>query len=573
MSAPFHPWIRVPSWALVLTLSGFSHPTPSLAATQGDAQIFSLSTEDDLGVPANAVAIGDFNADGLGDLAVVTNSSLITRLTSISATGAISFTTSDFHPIAGVAMNIEVADLNDDGILDLVIPITNADGSLLLYRGLGSNGVGNGQFQYYSAVSFGSFWSVRIADVTGDGVLDLVTGANSGGYYVYRGLTTAGRPNGQFAFHRNLATPSGARGFQLYDINGDGALDIVGATPYEAAISIHLGIKAAGVPNGDFGPVISAPLPRSAMDVAVADFNRDGRPDLAVAMIDLPSGGVLLGNGGTSFALVGGIFPGWGSWFVKVADFDGDHRQDLVLTSVNFTMDPLLNDGRGAFPLGFSGSPGLGGNSNFNLVFGDLNADGGIDLVVARSQTGLVRTYLNVFDIPTLPLTTSVIGSGTITRSPAHAAFRPGESVTLTAVPGAQQRFLGWSGGLQSQQNPLVIGMTQALSLTAEFGPDNVTGVGHGPLAVALAPVAPNPGRGSARVRFTLPSVMPVRLEVLDAGGRCVRTLCDSEQEPGTHEQVWDGRDPAGQPASPGLYWLRLQTPGRTLTQRFTFLR
>jgi flagellar hook assembly protein FlgD len=69
----------------------------------------------------------------------------------------------------------------------------------------------------------------------------------------------------------------------------------------------------------------------------------------------------------------------------------------------------------------------------------------------------------------------------------------------------------------------------------------------------------PNPASGTQVLTFTLPVRGPVRVEVFNVAGRLVRTL-GGEFEAGTHSVQWDGRDLAGAPVGPGLYFARLGT-------------
>ena len=89
---------------------------------------------------------------------------------------------------------------------------------------------------------------------------------------------------------------------------------------------------------------------------------------------------------------------------------------------------------------------------------------------------------------------------------------------------------------------------------------------------LALAPIRPNPAHGVATMRFMLPRGGTVRLELLDASGRHVRTLQQGTLAAGSHERAWDGLDDAGHRAAPGLYWARLTTPGAARVQRFVRL-
>jgi flagellar hook assembly protein FlgD len=89
---------------------------------------------------------------------------------------------------------------------------------------------------------------------------------------------------------------------------------------------------------------------------------------------------------------------------------------------------------------------------------------------------------------------------------------------------------------------------------------------------VAFALRAENPARGSAAIAFALPSESDIRLTIMDAAGRNVATITEGRHAAGWHRLTWMGETDAGM-AAPGMYLLRLETAGRTLTRRFAFLR
>jgi hypothetical protein len=96
---------------------------------------------------------------------------------------------------------------------------------------------------------------------------------------------------------------------------------------------------------------------------------------------------------------------------------------------------------------------------------------------------------------------------------------------------------------------------------------------GPTPPALALSAPAPNPSRGSAAVRLALPRAARVSLVVLDQQGRRVRTLLSGEVASGERTVSWDGRDDGGRAAPSAVYFLRLETDGRTLTRRVALVR
>lgn len=91
--------------------------------------------------------------------------------------------------------------------------------------------------------------------------------------------------------------------------------------------------------------------------------------------------------------------------------------------------------------------------------------------------------------------------------------------------------------------------------------------------ALALAPPRPNPARGTAVVRYTLPAESPLSLELLDLSGRRVRTLAGGREGAGEHQLTLSISTSRGAALTPGLYFVRLTTPGHVLVQRLVVLR
>ncbi|MBK9303993.1 MAG: hypothetical protein IPM94_08925 [bacterium] len=95
--------------------------------------------------------------------------------------------------------------------------------------------------------------------------------------------------------------------------------------------------------------------------------------------------------------------------------------------------------------------------------------------------------------------------------------------------------------------------------------PDALTGApgAEPPAAFALRGAAPNPFNPSTTFSFDVPAGGgDVRLDVLDARGRIVRTLVAERRGEGRHEAVWNGRDGAGRRLPSGVYFARLRAAG-----------
>jgi hypothetical protein len=94
---------------------------------------------------------------------------------------------------------------------------------------------------------------------------------------------------------------------------------------------------------------------------------------------------------------------------------------------------------------------------------------------------------------------------------------------------------------------------------------------GDGAATLALARPLPNPSRGDALLRFSLPAAGAVRLEMVDISGRRLWGMAGSFPA-GAHSWRWGGSDARGVRARAGLYFVRLVTPWGTRTERLVVL-
>jgi hypothetical protein len=170
------------------------------------------------------------------------------------------------------------------------------------------------------------------------------------------------------------------------DFNADGRLDAVvaggGTTTYpDSGLAVSLG-------NGDgtFTQASGSPisLGKNLTAIVTADFNGDGKLDLAVT----DSGGnavmILLGNGDGTFAVVTTILVGNQPDAIVAADFDNDGKLDLAVANyADGTITLLLGNGDGTFTEA-AGSPYAVGYGPYQIAAADFNGDGKLDLAVAN---------------------------------------------------------------------------------------------------------------------------------------------------------------------------------------------
>jgi hypothetical protein len=93
------------------------------------------------------------------------------------------------------------------------------------------------------------------------------------------------------------------------------------------------------------------------------------------------------------------------------------------------------------------------------------------------------------------------------------------------------------------------------------------------PDRLVLRPNFPNPFNPGTVIEYTLASPAHVQLEIFDVLGRRVRTLVSTTQLPGSHREVWDGRDDAGASLGSGLYLYRLRAGDETRTRKMLLIR
>lgn len=129
-----------------------------------------------------------------------------------------------------------------------------------------------------------------------------------------------------------------------------------------------------------------------------------------------------------------------------------------------------------------------------------------------------------------------------------------------------------WVGGPFSQAGgKLSFGVarwTSTPTAAVEPGP-----AASGLRGVTLSAAWPNPARGRASVAFRLAEGTSVDAAVYDASGRRVRTLARATFDAGAHTLTWDGRDASNLAASPGLYWVRVVTPGGSASTKVAVVR
>ncbi|WP_276502719.1 FG-GAP-like repeat-containing protein [Terrimonas pollutisoli] len=352
------------------------------------------------------VAEGDIDTDGKPDVIYTNfpdNFIGIGRNTSYGATVSFAYTI-----IGGVVnpISVKTADLNADGLLDLVV--ANPTFNLVYVL---KNNSSPGTISFSAPVSLATGAEPRklaIADIDNDGKADIITANQSANSIsVLRNTSAAG--NISFTAKIDFATAATPEGICTGYLDNDDKTDIMVACSGANAISVFKNTSIAGTislnAKTDYGAGVYP------WDVATADLDGDGKPELASTNLGSSNVSVLrnTSTAGISFAAKVDFSTTYSPRGIAINDLNADGKPDIVTANwYSSSQVCVLKNNSVAGSLSFQTAAYATSNGSGNPVVADFNGDGLADIITANSTN--LSFLKNQLPIPTgIPLCPSLL--------------------------------------------------------------------------------------------------------------------------------------------------------------------
>jgi hypothetical protein len=318
-------------------------PAGVSAASFAAAKTFAVGSNGSLGPNPVFVAVGDFNGDGKPDLALANyNLGTVSVLLNTTPAGAStpSFTAPQTFAAGSLPNFVVVADFNGDGKPDVAVSNLGSNTVAVL---LNTTTTGSSTVTFAAQQTFAvgpSPEALAVADFNADGKPDLVAvNSNNGGggtVSVLLNTTATGSLTPSFAAQQTFAVGTNPFSVAAADFNGDGKPDLAVGNTGGSSVSVLLNTTAGGALTASFAAQQTFAVGAYTNSLVAADFNGDGKPDIA-------------GVGGTGVSVLVNTTPALAttaSFFQQTSgtsaygtlaagDFNGDGRPDLVASNGN----------------------------------------------------------------------------------------------------------------------------------------------------------------------------------------------------------------------------------------------
>lgn len=320
------------------------------------------------------IIVQDMNFDGDEDIVVLHRIggpfNVYRNIYVIQGTGDGRFLAEEIRSVPEWPDAIEIQDINGDSAPDIIIAHSSSNITVQLNQGEGNFGPS------MSYITDSTHTYLKLGDLDRDGVLDLVT-ANLGDSSISILMGGAG---GVFGPETVYQVGSWATSIAIEDLNGDGFLDIVVNGYFSDSVTVLLNDTEA-----HFSAVVPDLSVERAGPVAIEDINMDGIPDLVVAEFTNNQIALFIGVGDGSFMWNSNLATVDRPSSIVFADLNGDHVRDMVVSGASSTA--------GVIAVRFGNEDGTFQSQSFystatnpkSIRIGDLNGDSYPDIVAANN--------------------------------------------------------------------------------------------------------------------------------------------------------------------------------------------
>lgn len=447
-------------------------------------------------------------------------------------------------------------DWDDDGDYDMVM---GRDLQTMIYyknTGTKNSPVWTNTGGIVSVVEATSYWKVpTLADLDGDGDLDLTYGTSDGTIKYYKNIGTKNAPSLQLFtdYFQVIRTNGNAATVSLGDFDNDGDLDFISGD-WLGGIQYFRNDGNAAHPNFTKATASFTSLDAGSYSVPrFVDIDKDGDLDivsgelLGTVLLWINSNGSFTQNT-TTFA---GIDAGYRS-APAFADVDNDGDIDMLLGAEDVSMLKFyINNGSNSFTVDNSYISGVTSKYAVSPAFVDLDKDGDHDLVLG-SGFGEIYYYENI-GTPSSPSWKS--NDQLFATAEVNQGAAPGFADLDS--DGKPDMIVGeYNGNFTFFKNSTATAVTMESSLS--------------PFDFMLSQNFPNPFNPATTITFSLHHDSPKRttLTIFDILGREITTLINEQLSSGTYSVIWNA-----QGFTSGLYFYRLQSGDFVMTKKMLLVQ